>query len=61
MRAFLVRFREPSTWAGVAAGLAALGVSIPGETWKAIVLTGTGIAGLAAVLLPEQPPAPPEG
>ena len=50
------RLREPSTWAGIAAGIAAIGWSLPADQWGAIVQAGMGAAGLAAVLLTDQKP-----
>jgi hypothetical protein len=58
----LARLREPSTYAGAGAVLAAAGIHVPDATLNAAVSAIVAIAGLAAVLLPEakhQPPAPP--
>lgn len=46
------RLREPSTWAGL--GVLAVLAGLPPGTWDIIVQVGTGVAGLAAVLLPEK-------
>ena len=40
----LARLKEPSSWASIAAGLAAFGVAIPSGIWQAIVGVGTGVA-----------------
>lgn len=52
MDIFLKRLREPSTWAGIAA-LGAL-VGLPAETVGLVGQVVMGAAGLAAVLLPER-------
>lgn len=60
MRYLLDRLREPSTYAGLAVLLAALGYAVPTETMEALRNLGIAAAGLAAVLLRERPaPAPP--
>jgi hypothetical protein len=53
MKKFLNRLREPSSWAGLAALGSLAGLSLPPETMQAIVQAATGIAAVAAVLLPE--------
>jgi len=50
----LSRMKEPSSWAAIAAALAAFGFSIPSSTWQAIVGVGTGGAALAGILLAEK-------
>lgn len=50
----LDKFREPSSWAGVAILLSAFGVSISGEQWTAIVNLGIAVAGAGAIFLPEK-------
>lgn len=62
LQALLNRLKEPSTYAGLGALLALLGVNLPASTLQAIVATLTAVAGLAAILIPEakpKPPAPP--
>jgi len=54
MTQLLSRLREPSTYAGLAAVLAAAGVNLDPSLFQALTLTATGIAGLVAVLLPEK-------
>jgi hypothetical protein len=51
---WLARFREPSTWAGLAVLAGLFGVPMAPEQVEAVVMVGTGIAGGLAVLLPEQ-------
>lgn len=53
MRALLARFREPSTYAALAAGFAALGVTIPNETLSAVAMAGVGLSTLAGIAIPE--------
>lgn len=52
---FLVRFTEPSSWAGIAAILAA-SLSIPAESplVQSISLVGAGVAGVIAFVLKEK-------
>lgn len=55
--AYLIsRLREPSTYASLAAVLGALGVSMPAGVVQAVTLAGTGLAGAAAILMPEGKP-----
>jgi hypothetical protein len=48
------RLREPSSWAGLAGILAAVGVSVSPDIWREATAAATGLAGLAAVLLRER-------
>ena len=54
MRNFLVRFSEPSSWAGLAAVLAATGVGVAEGLMQPIIYTLSGIAGLIAFFVPEK-------
>jgi hypothetical protein len=54
MNYLLARLREPSTYAGLAALLAAFGVTIAPEKMTAIVSLATALAGAAAVFLPDR-------
>lgn len=47
------RLREPSSWAAIAAAMAAIGISVPAEVWQPIVHTGAGVAALAGFFLKE--------
>ena len=49
----IARMKEPSTFAAIAALLAALHVNIPPDEWKSLVSVLTGLAGLAAILMRE--------
>lgn len=54
MSYIIARLREPSTYAGLAALLAAFGVSIAPEKMTAVVSLVTALAGVAAVFLPDR-------
>lgn len=51
-RAFVNRFKEPSSWAGLSSFAAVVGISSP--LYGAIALTGSGVCALVAFLLPEK-------
>lgn len=51
--AIAARFKEASSWAGIATVLGLLGINVPAGIWQNVVLVGTGIAGLVAILVPE--------
>lgn len=48
------RFKEPSSWAGLAPLLAGAGLSVPGGVVQGIILVGAGTCTLLAILLPEK-------
>jgi len=48
------RFSEPSSYAGLSALFALLGVAIPGALIQAITLTLSGVCGIVAFFMPEQ-------
>jgi hypothetical protein len=48
------RLKEPSTYAGLAALLAAFGVSIDPGMLQAVVAVATAIAGLASIFVAEK-------
>ena len=54
MQYILDRFKEPSTYAGLAALLAAFGLHVDEGVLQAVVAVATGLAGLASVLLAEK-------
>jgi hypothetical protein len=59
--AFVVgRLREASTWRGIVLMLTAFGAGIEPRHAEAIVAAGVGLAGLLAVLLPDQVTRTPE-
>lgn len=54
VKILLQRLREPSTMAGLAGLLAAVGISIPGEMVTQITVIVGGIAGIASMLMKEK-------
>ncbi len=54
VKILLQRLREPSTMAGLAGLLAAVGISIPGEMLTQITVVVGGIAGIASMLMKEK-------
>ena len=50
----LRRLKEPSTLAGLAGLLAAVGISIPGEMVTQITVIIGGVAGIASMVMREQ-------
>ena len=53
--ALVSRLKEPSSYAGIGMLLAALGLHVEDATLQAAIAALCGVAGLVAVLLPEQP------
>ena len=53
MKDIAKRLSEPSSWAGLGGILATVGLSIPSATLQTITLIGAGVAGIAAILIPE--------
>lgn len=49
----LARLKEPSTYAGLGALLAAAGYHIPDATLNAAISVVVAVAGLAAIVIPE--------
>ena len=47
------RFKEPSSWGGLAAFLAIVGVNLDSGVIESIVYVGAGAAGLIAFFLPD--------
>jgi hypothetical protein len=54
MQYLVARLKEPSTFAGLAALLAAFGVQVEPGILQAVIAVLTGIAGLASVFLGEK-------
>jgi|TARA_R110002110_G_scaffold125659_4_gene303934 hypothetical protein len=50
----LRRLKEPSTLAGLAGLLAAVGISVPGELVTQITIVIGGLAGIASMIMREQ-------
>jgi hypothetical protein len=47
------RFKEPSSWAGLAGVVGLFGISAPTGLIQSITLIGAGVCGVIAVLVPE--------
>ena len=47
------RFKEPSSWSGIAAVLAAVGLHLDANTVQSIIYIGAGLCGLVAWYIPE--------
>lgn len=54
MEWILNRLKEPTTYAGIFAGLTAFGVQLAPELADAIMSAGIGVVGLVLVILKEQ-------
>jgi len=54
LRMLLSRLREPSTMAGLAGLLAAVGISVPGELVTQITIVIGGVAGIASMFMAEK-------
>lgn len=54
MKALAQRMKEPSTWAGLSILAGLFGVNIAPEIMQPVIQAVTGIAGVAAVMLPER-------
>jgi hypothetical protein len=54
MKYLINRLKEPSTYAGLAALLAAFGLHVEPGILQAIVAMATGLAGLASILVGEK-------
>ena len=52
MQQIISRLKEPSTWAGI--GAIAVAFGLPSDIVSAVVQAIIGLAGLAAVVMPEQ-------
>ena len=54
MKYLINRLKEPSTYAGLAALLAAFGFHVEPGILQAVVAMATGLAGLASILVSEK-------
>lgn len=50
----LSKFAQPSSWAGLGALLALVGVNMPSSTVALITQVGAGVCGLAAIVVNEK-------
>ena len=48
------RFKEPSSWSALAAGFAALGISVPGPVLQAVSYAGAAVCVLLGFLMKEK-------
>lgn len=54
LRQLAARFKEPSSWAGIAGIMAIFGVHLDPGILNAIIVFMAGFAGLLAVIIPEK-------
>lgn len=54
LKALALRFREPSSWAGITGLVAIVGYHLDPGLAQAITFIGAGIAGFIAFFIPEQ-------
>lgn len=50
----IARFKEPSSWAAIAAALAVFGVDFTEGAWQLIAQAGVALAALIAFIVPEK-------
>jgi hypothetical protein len=48
------RFKEPSSWAGLATISGMLGINMPTPFWQGVGLVGAGVCSLIAFFVPEK-------
>ena len=53
LKSILLRFKEPSSWAGVTGLLVLLNINLEPGLLDQIVIVGAGISGLIAFFLPD--------
>jgi hypothetical protein len=53
LKALVLRFKEPSSWAGLAAFLGVIGVQLDSGLVESITFAGAGVAGIVAFFLPD--------
>ena len=57
LKMLLQRLKEPSTMAGLAGLLAAVGISLPGDMVTEITVVVGGLAAIASMFIPEKGPS----
>ena len=57
LKMLLNRLREPSSMAGIAGLLAAVGISLPGDMVTEITVVVGGLAAIASMFIPEKGPS----
>lgn len=50
----LARLKEPSSWAGLAALMGSLGLTLSAAQSQALITLGIAVAGFVAVMMPEK-------
>jgi hypothetical protein len=53
MKALLTRFKEPSSWAGLSALVAMVGLNVNPGLLQSVTLIGAGLCGVLAFFIPE--------
>lgn len=53
IKTLALRFKEPSSWAGLAGVAALIGLNLDPGVANGIALAGAGVASIVAILLPE--------
>ena len=56
LKSLVSRLKEPSSWAAVAAAMAALGLSVDPGLWQHLATAGVGVSGLLAFFMKEKGP-----
>lgn len=56
MRYVIDRLKEKSTWAGIGAFIAGVGIAIDPSLWESISALGIAVAGLGAALTADKAP-----
>ena len=54
MNNIINRFREPSSYAALAAVLAMVGIMVPADLWQNVVMVACGMAGVAGFFMDEK-------
>jgi len=55
MNNIINRFREPSSYAALAAVFAMVGIMVPADLWQNVVMIACGVAGVAGFFMGEHP------
>ena len=54
MNAIIERFKEPSSYAALAAVLAMIGISIPVDLWQNMIMIACGVSGVVGFFMSEK-------
>ncbi len=55
MNNIINRFREPSSYAALAAVFAMVGIMVPADLWQNVVMIACGVAGVTGFFMGEHP------